>query len=57
MFLVLEIGSAFDLTPDEFQERYHFPKPEKNLNIVFSCAKGMRSLKACRYVADLGYKK
>ncbi|CAI6362496.1 unnamed protein product [Macrosiphum euphorbiae] len=51
-----ELNTAFESTPDKFLEMYNIPKPDKDQRIVFSCAKGIRSLKACRYVADLGYK-
>ncbi|XP_060873745.1 rhodanese domain-containing protein CG4456-like [Metopolophium dirhodum] len=51
-----ELSTAFESTPDKFLEMYNIPKPDKDQKIVFSCAKGIRSLKACRYVADLGYK-
>ncbi|XP_015376040.1 PREDICTED: heat shock protein 67B2-like isoform X2 [Diuraphis noxia] len=37
-------------------QKYYIPKPDKDQKIVFSCAKGIRSLKACHYVTDLGYK-
>jgi len=55
--LVDELNTAFESTPNKFLEMYNIPKPDKDQRIVFSCAKGIRSLKACRYVADLGYKK
>lgn len=55
--LVDELNTAFELTPDNFLEKYNILKPDKDQKIVFSCAKGIRSLKACRCVADLGYKK
>ena len=55
--LVDELNTAFESTPDKFLEKYNIPKPDKDQIIVFSCAKGIRSLKASRYVADLGYKK
>jgi len=55
--LVDELNTAFESTPDKFLEMYNIPKPDKDQKIVFSCAKGIRSLKACRYAADLGYKK
>lgn len=51
-----ELNTAFESTPDKFLEKYNIPKPDKDQIIVFSCAKGIRSLKASRYVADLGYK-
>ncbi|CAH1735992.1 rhodanese domain-containing protein CG4456-like [Aphis gossypii] len=51
-----ELNTAFESTPEKFLEKYNIPKPDKDQKIVFSCAKGIRSLKACRYVADLGYK-
>jgi len=52
-----ELGTAFELTPDEFLRKYNVSKPNKEQNIVFSCAKGIRSLKASHHVVDLGYKK
>lgn len=55
--LVDELNTAFESTPEKFLEKYNIPKPDKDQRIVFSCAKGIRSLKACRHVADLGYKK
>ncbi|XP_015376032.1 PREDICTED: heat shock protein 67B2-like isoform X1 [Diuraphis noxia] len=51
-----ELSTAFELTPEIFLEKYYIPKPDKDQKIVFSCAKGIRSLKACHYVTDLGYK-
>lgn len=56
-YIVDEIITAFKLTPEEFLKEYNIAKPKKDVRIVFSCAKGIRSLIACRYVADLGYKK
>lgn len=56
-FLVEELASAFRLTPDEFLKKYNFPKPDINKTIIFSCAKGIRSLIACNHLTDLGYKK
>lgn len=52
-----ELGNAFELAPNEFLEKYNVSKPNKDQIIVFSCAKGIRSMKACRHVADLGYQK
>ncbi|XP_025199065.1 rhodanese domain-containing protein CG4456-like isoform X2 [Melanaphis sacchari] len=52
-----ELNTAFESAPIKFLEKYNVPKPDKDQKIIFSCAKGIRSLKACRYVADLGYKK
>lgn len=57
VFIVDEINTAFTLTPDDFLNKYNFPKPDKDLNIVFSCAKGIRSLAACKLLAEIGYKK
>ncbi|XP_026821986.1 rhodanese domain-containing protein CG4456-like isoform X2 [Rhopalosiphum maidis] len=51
-----ELNTAFESAPEKFLEKYNIHKPDKDQKIVFSCAKGIRSLKACRYVADLGYK-
>jgi len=51
-----ELNTAFESAPEKFLEKYNIPKPDKDRKIVFSCAKGIRSLKACRYIADLGYK-
>lgn len=55
--LVNELRHAFELTPDEFLEKYNVCKPDKNRNIIFTCAKGIRSLQACHHLSDLGYKK
>lgn len=52
-----ELSTAFELAPDGFLEKYNIPKPNKDQCIVFSCAKGIRSLKACHYAMELGYKK
>lgn len=52
-----ELITAFESSPEEFLQKYNISKPNTDQTIVFSCAKGIRSLKACRYVADLGYKK
>jgi len=51
-----ELSAAFQLTPEEFLNKYNFAKPNKELDVVFSCAKGIRSLKASQYLVDLGYK-
>lgn len=55
--LVDELSNAFELAPNEFLGKYNAPKPDKDQIIVFSCAKGIRSLKACQLVANLGYQK
>jgi len=55
--LVDELNTAFESTPVKFLKKYNISKPDKDQKIVFSCAKGLRSLKACRYLADLGYTK
>jgi len=55
--IVDELSAAFELKPNAFFEKYNTSKPNKELSIIFSCAKGIRSLKACQYAADLGYKK
>jgi len=51
-----ELSAAFEMKPNAFFEKYNTSKPNKELSIIFSCAKGIRSLKASQYAADLGYK-
>lgn len=55
--LVDELRDAFELSSDEFLKAYNFPKPDKDQNIVFSCAKGTRSSHACSHFVHLGYEK
>ena len=52
--------TAFEeLDPDDFEVRYKFNRPEKNLNlkspIVITCKSGVRAMKAAEALLALGY--
>jgi len=52
-----EIENALDLSPDEFQEKYNFPKFEKDDNLIFYCRTGGRSQMATSIVLSKGFTK
>ncbi|XP_022095224.1 putative thiosulfate sulfurtransferase, mitochondrial [Acanthaster planci] len=55
---VLDVEAALQLSDDEFRAKYGRTKPEKSDdNIVFTCKKGIRSLKARDTARSLGFKK
>eukprot|EP00088_Acartia_fossae_P026584 TRINITY_DN2740_c0_g1_i5.p1 TRINITY_DN2740_c0_g1~~TRINITY_DN2740_c0_g1_i5.p1 ORF type:complete len:183 (-),score=23.93 TRINITY_DN2740_c0_g1_i5:130-678(-) len=50
-----EVKGAFDLTPEQFEEKYQVAMPESDDAIIFSCLAGIRSAKAEAVVNSLGY--
>ncbi|KAF8566563.1 hypothetical protein P879_10479 [Paragonimus westermani] len=50
-----ELVGAFELTADEFIDKYHSSKPEQNETIIFYCRSGVRSCKAAQILSLLGY--
>lgn len=46
---------AFSLGATEFQQKFHFPKPDKNKEVIFFCASGMRASNAQHVAAKDGY--
>ena len=51
-----EVAEAFDLTPEQFQEKYGAKKPEKtDKDITFSCLAGIRSMYALNAAVEKGY--
>uniref|UniRef100_A0A1B6CXZ7 Rhodanese domain-containing protein n=1 Tax=Clastoptera arizonana TaxID=38151 RepID=A0A1B6CXZ7_9HEMI len=51
-----ELEFALKLDPVEFEDRYNFPKPDYDQEIVFSCRSGRRSLVALENALSVGYK-
>ena len=37
-------AGAFDLEDDDFEERFEFEKPGKEVQVIFTCAAGIRSM-------------
>ncbi|KAK7056578.1 Thiosulfate sulfurtransferase rdl2, mitochondrial [Halocaridina rubra] len=52
---VTEIKFACGLSPESFQARYGFPKPESNDALVVCCKTGVRSKTACDLLEAKGY--
>lgn len=52
-----ELTDAFNLSENDFQQRYGRPKPPKSTEIIFYCQIGMRSGKATVIAMDVGYTK
>lgn len=52
-----EIENALDLSPDEFQEKFKFPKFEKDDNLIFYCRTGGRSEMATSTAISKGFTK
>ena len=54
-----EVGAAFgELDDDEFEARYDFSRPEKDLKsspIVITCRSGVRATKAAEVMRNLGF--
>jgi rhodanese-related sulfurtransferase len=48
---------AFELSAQEFMNAFGFPKPTREETLVFSCAVGVRSLKAAKLAEESGYHK
>jgi len=54
---VMRSQEVFKLDEEKFKRVCGFPKPSPDETLVFSCASGMRSRKACAYAAQFGYTK
>jgi len=52
-----EIEHALDLSRDEFEEKFKFPKFEKDDNLIFYCRTGGRSEKATNIAISKGFTK
>ena len=50
------LKGVFQWTNSDFKIRYGFEKPAKDANLIISCRKGIRALKAGNYLRRLGYK-
>ncbi|CAI9570178.1 unnamed protein product [Staurois parvus] len=50
-----DLPAALQLTPQEFEAKYHKKLPEKSNTLVFSCLAGIRSGKALEVATSLGY--
>ena len=50
-----EIWDAFQMTPDEFQSKYGFAKPDTNDPILIYCLAGRRAQVAADKLALLNY--
>ncbi|KAM3614075.1 uncharacterized protein V6R79_009740 [Siganus canaliculatus] len=51
-----QVNTAFQLTPEEFKEKYGSDMPQHTDSIVFSCLAGVRSKAALDKATSLGYK-
>jgi rhodanese-related sulfurtransferase len=47
--------SALEMDEEEFLETFGFVKPDKDLQMVFTCAAGIRSVYACKAAQTAGY--
>jgi len=52
-----EIEHALDLSQDEFEEKFKFPKFEKDDNLIFHCRTGGRSEMATNFAIRKGFTK
>ena len=50
-----EIEEAFELSDEEFEGYYGFPKPRKEDNLIFYCKSGGRSAQATEFALSLDY--
>jgi rhodanese-related sulfurtransferase len=48
---------ALDLSPEEFEEAFRFPKPPKEKELIFYCLAGVRSTAAADLAQIFGYNK
>nr|XP_046254893.1 thiosulfate sulfurtransferase/rhodanese-like domain-containing protein 3 [Scatophagus argus] len=51
-----QVGTALQLDPEEFKEKYDGEMPQQTDNVVFSCLTGVRSKNALDTAISLGYK-
>jgi 3-mercaptopyruvate sulfurtransferase SseA len=47
---------AFFITPEEFEERFGFERPEKEDEVVFYCKAGVRSRAAAELARQAGWR-
>uniref|UniRef100_A0A8C5LWJ3 Rhodanese domain-containing protein n=1 Tax=Leptobrachium leishanense TaxID=445787 RepID=A0A8C5LWJ3_9ANUR len=50
-----DLIAALQMTPKDFEEKYHQELPDKSDTVVFYCLAGIRSQKALDVVSSLGY--
>ncbi|XP_018420419.1 PREDICTED: thiosulfate sulfurtransferase/rhodanese-like domain-containing protein 3 [Nanorana parkeri] len=50
-----DLQAALQLSPKEFEAKYHVKLPEKSNTVVFSCLAGIRSGRALEVATSLGY--
>lgn len=46
---------SFHITADEFEDRFGFPRPPKDSEVVFYCKAGVRSRAAAGLARDAGW--
>ncbi|XP_024124170.1 thiosulfate sulfurtransferase/rhodanese-like domain-containing protein 3 isoform X2 [Oryzias melastigma] len=51
-----QVNTAFQLSPEDFREKFGAEMPHRTDNIVFLCLAGIRSKAAVDTAASLGYK-
>ncbi|KAH8100553.1 Rhodanese-like protein [Cristinia sonorae] len=49
------LAGSLHLKPEEFHEKFGFPLPKKNQEIIFYCRSGVRSTSACDVAKRNGY--
>ncbi|KAM4772073.1 thiosulfate sulfurtransferase/rhodanese-like domain-containing protein 3 [Rhinophrynus dorsalis] len=52
-----DLAPALQMSPEDFEEKYHKKMPEKSSTLVFSCLAGIRSKKAVSVASSFGYNK
>ncbi|MDO8624995.1 MAG: rhodanese-like domain-containing protein [Candidatus Diapherotrites archaeon] len=50
-----QLSAALDLSANEFEKQFKFPKPSKSDNAVFYCRTGSRSAVAARIASSKGF--
>lgn len=48
---------SFHITDDEFADRFGFPRPARDVELVFYCKAGVRSRAAAQLARDAGWAK
>lgn len=48
---------SFHISPEEFEDRFGFPRPDKDAEVVFYCKAGVRSRGAAGIARDAGWTK
>lgn len=57
-YTVGELTKALnEMSPEEFKKKYNAARPEKDIQVIFSCKAGGRSRKAMAQAYSLGYTK